>query len=223
LKNFILIFLCCFLESSCATLTRGSSQDYTIETNPPGAYIQTSHGYFCVSPCKLSLPRNKNFTVTADLNGYLPKVASVSNNSGGGGVGISAGNILIGGVIGLGTDATSGALKDLYPNPLIINLVRELKVDEKKLINKKKDKDMNVIYAQEILTELFYYKGPINGIFTEELKVSLEDFLSDEGLLNNSSGYYNEVIWIKNYNLLEIIKSKFFKKTLNDAILRKQE
>jgi hypothetical protein len=33
-----------------------------------------------------------------------------------------AGNVLIGGLIGVVADATSGAMKDLYPNPLVANL-----------------------------------------------------------------------------------------------------
>ena len=35
-----------------------------------------------------------------------------------------AGNVLIGGLIGIGVDAASGATKELKPNPLVLKLVR---------------------------------------------------------------------------------------------------
>lgn len=36
-----------------------------------------------------------------------------------------AGNVLVGGLIGVGVDAASGATKDLRPNPLVLQLVAE--------------------------------------------------------------------------------------------------
>ena len=33
-----------------------------------------------------------------------------------------AGNVLVGGVVGLGVDAISGAAKELVPNPIKVNL-----------------------------------------------------------------------------------------------------
>lgn len=36
-----------------------------------------------------------------------------------------AGNILLGGVIGAGVDAATGAMNDLKPNPMVANLVAE--------------------------------------------------------------------------------------------------
>lgn len=36
-----------------------------------------------------------------------------------------AGNVLIGGLIGVGIDAGTGAMKDLRPNPLVVRLEAE--------------------------------------------------------------------------------------------------
>lgn len=47
-----------------------------------------------------------------------------SEISGAGAAGM-AGNVLIGGVIGAGVDAGTGATKDLRPNPLSVQLVAE--------------------------------------------------------------------------------------------------
>ena len=56
------------------------------------------------------------------MSGYKTKTASVrSQIAGAGGAGM-AGNILVGGIIGIGVDATSGAMNDLTPNPLLIVL-----------------------------------------------------------------------------------------------------
>jgi hypothetical protein len=57
--------------------------------------------------------------------GYAPVTADiVSAMSGAGGAGM-AGNVIVGGSIGVGVDAARGATKDLEPNPLVLQLVAE--------------------------------------------------------------------------------------------------
>lgn len=111
------------LLAGCATITRGTSQQFTVETTPPGASVSTSNGFQCAAtPCTFRMPRKDEFRVHVELEGYAPADANVTSGmSGGGGAGL-AGNVLIGGVIGIGVDATSGALNDLSPNPLQITL-----------------------------------------------------------------------------------------------------
>lgn len=104
-------------------MTRGTTQEFTITTIPAGAAIKTSNGFECAaSPCTFKMPRKDGFTVEARLAGYELGTATVTSSmSGAGGAGF-AGNVLVGGVIGMGVDATSGALNDLKPNPLEITL-----------------------------------------------------------------------------------------------------
>jgi PEGA domain len=112
--------LCFAALSACATITRGTRQAYVIETDPPGAQIALSTGLTCVSPCRLQLKRNREFSVTATMEGYQPAEARVDSVVRAGGAAGMAGNLLVGGIIGGVVDATNGSMHDLRPNPLRI-------------------------------------------------------------------------------------------------------
>ena len=110
------------LLSACATVTRGTSQKYTIETTPNEANVKLSTGQTCVSPCKLKLKRKNGFTVTASKEGYKDATAEVESKVRAGGVAGVAGNVLIGGIIGAAVDGSNGSMNDLTPNPLKLTL-----------------------------------------------------------------------------------------------------
>ena len=68
------------------------------------------------------MPRKDAFDITVSKAGYVTQTQHIrSEVSGAGGAGM-AGNILIGGVIGMAVDGTDGAMNDLKPNPLTITL-----------------------------------------------------------------------------------------------------
>lgn len=118
------VLLCAASLSACATVTRGTRQNYTIETDPPGANITLSTGQTCVSPCTLRLKRKHEFTVTATMEGYEPAEAQVDSRIRAGGIAGAAGNVLVGGIIGGVIDGTNGSMNDLMPNPLRITMNR---------------------------------------------------------------------------------------------------
>lgn len=108
---------------ACATITRGTTQEFVIESSPPGARASTSNGFSCdATPCTFRMPRKDAFTVTISRDGYAEQTHSIESRISGGGGAAMAGNILVGGLIGAGVDATSGAMNDLTPNPLIVTL-----------------------------------------------------------------------------------------------------
>lgn len=114
---------CVLLLSSCGTVTRGREEDVTIQSMPPNAAIRTSTGQYCPqSPCTVRVERKKSFTATAELEGYHPGSVDVKTKLSDGGVAGFAGNVLVGGVIGMGVDAATGAALDHYPNPALIVL-----------------------------------------------------------------------------------------------------
>lgn len=113
---------CTLLCSGCATIVRGTTQTWSVQTDPAGATVKLSSGEQCTSPCSILKHRTDQFSVTIDKAGYDQSLTYVmSSMKTGGAVGI-AGNVLIGGLIGIGVDAASGATKDLSPNPLIVRL-----------------------------------------------------------------------------------------------------
>lgn len=107
---------------ACATVTRGTNDNYRVESSPPDATVTTSHGFTCRTPCTMELPRKSEFDIKLVLEGYKDFEMRIRNEmSVAGGVGL-AGNVIIGGVIGIGVDAMTGATQDLKPNPLIVEM-----------------------------------------------------------------------------------------------------
>jgi len=109
---------------ACATVTRGKHDVLVVESEPPGATITLSNGMTGKTPGSFKLPRKDAVVVTIEKAGYetvevnvTPKVSSRGSTA-------MAGNIILGGVIGAGIDAGTGAMKDLVPNPIQVNLVR---------------------------------------------------------------------------------------------------
>ena len=109
--------------SGCATVTRGTTQAFTVESTPLGATVSLSNGERCETPCSLKLKRKHPFAVEICKLGYAPVTTQILSQISGSGGTAMAGNIILGGLIGAGVDAGSGATKDLRPNPLSVQLV----------------------------------------------------------------------------------------------------
>jgi len=108
--------------SGCATITRGTTEAFVIESQPPGGEARLSTGETCKTPCTLEKKRKHNFTIDLEKEGYEPvSVAVVSQVAGAGAAGM-AGNVVFGGLIGAGVDAGTGATKELRPNPVQVTL-----------------------------------------------------------------------------------------------------
>ena len=111
------------LGSGCATVVRGTTENVTITANPPNAQIRTSLGHTCpASPCTVVVDRKTEFVAYAEAPGYQPASLQVATRLGGGGAAGMVGNVVLGGVVGIGIDAVSGATLDHYPNPAHIEL-----------------------------------------------------------------------------------------------------
>lgn len=113
--------------AACATITRGTTQAFTVETEPNGATVTTSNGLNCPStPCTFArVRRESEFTVTISKPGYRTTTHTVTHQTAGGGGAAMAGNVLVGGIIGGALDANNGATQDLVPNPLRVVLEAE--------------------------------------------------------------------------------------------------
>lgn len=108
---------------ACATIVRGTKQKFTIESSPPAAKAETSLGVTCTTPCTVKVDRKTRFTVTVSKDGFETQTVKVGRKVTAEGGTISfGGNWIIGGAIGMGIDAGSGAMFDLWPNPLVVTL-----------------------------------------------------------------------------------------------------
>lgn len=68
------------------------------------------------------MPRKSEFTATLRLHGYQDATVTVTNQIAPAGSVAMAGNVLVGGLIGVGVDASSGAMLDITPNPAHVDL-----------------------------------------------------------------------------------------------------
>jgi hypothetical protein len=109
----------------CASVTRGTTENISIMSTPSGAEA-TITGLdvptACMTPCAITAKRNADITVAFAKPGYQPEVVQLTKEIPGTGAAGFAGNILAGGLIGMGVDAYNGAAQDHKPNPVTVTL-----------------------------------------------------------------------------------------------------
>jgi len=106
----------------CATVTRGTSDQVQMRSAPSGAVATASTGEICTTPCAISVGRKDQFTVRFEKPGYIPQNVQVRTQASGAGEAAMAGNLIVGGLVGLATDASTGATLDHVPNPVSVTL-----------------------------------------------------------------------------------------------------
>lgn len=107
--------------SACATIIRGNSENVAFTSNPQGATVSTSTGARCTTPCNADIKRKSDFDATFILNGEKKTVSVDSKTSVPIGAAAVVGNAIAGGIIGIGVDIATGALKNHAPNPVHAN------------------------------------------------------------------------------------------------------
>ena len=109
----------------CASATRGTTESISIASTPPGATADVSgldNPTACVTPCVVQVKRNADITVSVNKPGYEPQVIPLTKEVAGSGAAGFAGNVLVGGLVGMGVDAATGAAMDHKPNPVEVTL-----------------------------------------------------------------------------------------------------
>lgn len=144
--NVLAVLFCLVVMTGCASITRGTSDALVVTSEPDQATVKiyrTNGGFnrkeiknnqvedennpsagpvLGATPASFKLSRKGEYKVEISKEGYKTVQVNVGNRiSGAGGAGM-AGNILIGGLIGVGVDAATGAAKDLTPNPIDVTL-----------------------------------------------------------------------------------------------------
>jgi hypothetical protein len=119
-----IVALCAAL-GGCASATRGTTEQISITSTPPGALADVSgleNPTACVTPCAVQVKRNADVTVNITKEGYEPAVVPLTKEVAGAGAAGFAGNILVGGGVGMAVDAVTGAAMDHKPNPVEVTL-----------------------------------------------------------------------------------------------------
>ncbi|MBN8942055.1 MAG: translation initiation factor 2 [Rhizobiales bacterium] len=119
MRNLLAVALAATMMGGCATAIRGTTNQVHFTSEPSGAVVTTSLGHTCTAPCSMPMDRNKEFQATFTREGFQPTVVDVKTTVSREGGTSFAGNLLLGGLIGMGVDAASGAALDHTPNPVI--------------------------------------------------------------------------------------------------------
>ena len=97
--------------AGCGTLVRGTSQEVTIVTEPPGAAVALSDGRSCATPCPIAIPGPYTVTARIAKPGCTDVVRDLPSSFPEGGTAL------------LSTiDYQTGAAAEHSPNPLTIAL-----------------------------------------------------------------------------------------------------
>ncbi len=111
---------------ACATIVDGTSQDISVTTVPGGATCEFERvgsvvGLIDATPGTIHVSKSKDsIVVTCTKEGHLSATEVVSSDFGG----TTLGNILLGGVVGVVIDASSGA-NNKYPDTISLALPPE--------------------------------------------------------------------------------------------------
>lgn len=122
MRQVVYIALAAASLGGCATVTRGTTNQVQIVSEPSGANARTSLGHQCATPCTVSVSRKDEFSVTVSAPGYEEQRVDVKTQLAGTGAAGFAGNIVAGGVVGMVVDASTGATLEHSPNPVNVTL-----------------------------------------------------------------------------------------------------
>ena len=175
-KFFSCVILMIFVLSitGCASITCGPNQRVPVSTNPPGATVMVDGEGSHKTPTTIKLRRKTDHNLIFVKEGYETEHVLLMHVISG----AVAGNILLGGLIGWGVDAMTGAQFKLVPE--------SVHVEMQKLSDAAAASVSNIIKpltSEDRLTQLksLYDKGLITETEYEANKKVILNSLSGEG------------------------------------------
>ena len=124
MRSFGIVALSVML-GGCASVTRGTTENISISSTPSGVEAVVSGlevPTTCTTPCAIVAKRSADITITFEKEGYQSQTVQLTKEVSGTGAAGFAGNLLAGGLIGMGVDAATGAATDHKPNPVIVTM-----------------------------------------------------------------------------------------------------
>lgn len=119
--KWILIIFALLSVSGCASLVTGTKQTVTIDTDPRGALCRVMQGKLVTNvkstPSVVTLERSRRDLKVTCMKGNRVGETVVETGL----QPMSAGNLLVGGPIGIGVDAVTGAAFN-YPDVVVVKL-----------------------------------------------------------------------------------------------------
>jgi uncharacterized protein YceK len=104
--------------SGCATIVSGTTQKINVTSNPSDAIAKIDNNLSAKTPTVFTLERRSDHTLELSKEGYKTTTVLLRRTFNG----MATGNILIGGLIGTGIDAASGATNKIIPEKIDVIL-----------------------------------------------------------------------------------------------------
>ena len=123
--RFVSIVALAATLGGCASVTRGTTETISISSTPAGAEATVSgldNPTACITPCAVVAKRSADISITFAKPGFETEVVTLTKEIPATGAAGFAGNVLVGGLVGMGVDAATGAAMDHKPNPVMIEL-----------------------------------------------------------------------------------------------------
>jgi hypothetical protein len=116
--SHLILIACAPMWIGCATIVHGTTQKIRIESNPAAA---TAHigAQTVLTPSEVSLSRDGSYDVEIEKAGYISARSHIGQTTSG----VVWANLLLGGVIGMIVDASTGAAYDLDPSTVSVTLL----------------------------------------------------------------------------------------------------
>lgn len=122
-KWFSSVIICIFVIaiSGCCTIMSGRMQSLPIQSEPTGATV-TVNGTTYTTPATVQLDRKASFyEIKVEMPGFEPQIVTLYKTVNG----WVFGNIVLGGIIGIIVDVSTGAASKFTPSELDIKLMQK--------------------------------------------------------------------------------------------------
>ncbi len=112
------VLIAAFGLSGCATIVSGTNQKVSVTSQPSGAKVTADGKMSATTPTDFTLERKSDHTLEFSKEGYKSATVLLKRTMNG----MGFGNALVGGIIGVGVDAVSGANNKLIPERVDVAL-----------------------------------------------------------------------------------------------------
>ena len=131
----ILMMAVIFMGTGCATIVSGTTQKMSVTSQPTDAIAKVDNNLSARTPATFTLERRHDHTIEISKEGYKTTSVMIKRTFNG----MATGNVLLGGIIGGGIDAASGAGNKLVPERVDIILEEGEGRSEKPIFLAQKD------------------------------------------------------------------------------------
>jgi len=115
----------CFLSISgavllvaCATAVQGTTQKVSVRSTPPGAVVSVDGNAVGITPAFVELTRGDEHHLRIEAEEYQPYETTFTHSMNG----WVLGNVLLGGIVGIAIDSSSGAIYSLDKDEIAVEL-----------------------------------------------------------------------------------------------------